>query len=159
MEFYKGALACRIQFQETWLMALFQTVFRNNRRYGGYIVHFGIVFIFLGIAGSAYKEIYEFDMKPGQQLYLKEYTVHLLNFESKETPNQTELYAILDLYIGPRLVARLKPARFFYKQPEQPSTEVDIYSRLKEDVYFTLGSMDQKTQQAKIHITLNPVLL
>jgi cytochrome c-type biogenesis protein CcmF len=41
---------------------------------------------------------------------------------------------------------------------EQPSTEVDIHSRLKEDIYFTLGSIDPQTGLTRIHVTLNPMI-
>lgn len=157
-EFARGTLSRMIQHQESWATALFKSTFKNNRRYGGYIVHFGIVLIFVGIAGTAYKEVYEFELKPSETATFKEYTVHFRSFDTKTTANQEETYAVLDLYVGDELKATLKPARFFYFQPEQPSTEVDIYSRIKEDVYFTIGKIDPATGLTSIHMTLNPLV-
>jgi len=158
MEFYAGTRARMVQFGDKLGRAFLYTTLKNNRKYGGYIVHLGMVAIFVGIAGTLYKEVYEFDMKPGDRKELKEYTIDFKNFEEKDLPNQIESYAILDLYVGDRFAATVKPARFFYKAQEQPSTEVDIYSRFKEDVYFTLGSVDPVTQVTKIHVTLNPMI-
>ncbi len=157
-EFYRGTAARMIQHQEPWHTALIKSTFKNNRKYGGYIVHFGLVLIFIGIAGSAYKDVYEFELKPGEQISYKEYTVHFVSFDQRKSNNQEETYALLDLYVGSQLKARLKPARFFYFQPEQPTTEVDIYSRLKEDVYFTIGKIDPDTGKTSIHMTLSPLI-
>lgn len=158
MEFYSGILARRLQFKESIVQAALSTVLKNNRKYGGYIVHFGLVLIFLGIAGSTYKRIYEFDLKPGEAKEFETYTIQFKDFKENETPNQIETYAVLDLYSGADFLATVKPARFFYKAQEQPSTEVDIHSRLKEDVYFTLGSIDPQTGLTRIHVTLNPMI-
>lgn len=157
-EFHRGTVARMIQYQETWAVALIRSSFKNNRKYGGYIVHFGIVLIFIGIAGAAYKEVYEFELKPGEEATFKEYTVHFVDFDQKNDPNHEETYALLDLYVGDQLKARVTPARFYYFQPDQPTTEVDIYSRLKEDVYFTIGKIDPKTGTTTIHMTLNPLV-
>lgn len=156
MEFYRGATSRMIQYQESWSRALWTAVFKNNRKYGGYIVHFGLVLIFAGIAGTTYKRIYEFDMKPGDVSRFESYSVYFKNFESFDHPNQEETYAVLEVSERNRKVADIKPARFFYKQQEQPATVVDIYSKWNEDVYFTLGSIDPQTEKARIQITLNP---
>jgi cytochrome c-type biogenesis protein CcmF len=157
-EFTRGTLARIQHHSETWTVALLRTIGLNNRRYGGYIVHLGIVFIFLGIAGSAYKEVLEFSMKAGEWKSHGEYSIQLKGFNERKTENQEETYAIVDLYIGAQKVATLKPARFFYLQQQQPSTEVDIYSRWREDIYLTLGQMNPQTEEVVIHMTLNPLV-
>ncbi len=158
MEFYAGARARQIQFGENLWTAMGRAILKNNRKYGGYIVHLGLVLIFAGIAGAVYKKIYEFDMKPGDVQYIEEYTIRFKGIDQQDRTNQIETYGIVDLFIGDRFVKEMRPARYFYKAQEQPSTEVDIYSRVKEDVYFTLGSIDPQTQVSKIHITLNPLI-
>lgn len=158
MEFYRGGRARVIAHKESWLIALVRAVFRNHRKYGGYIVHIGLVAIFVGIAGSVYKQVYEFDMKKGERKNFAGYSIVLDHFETKDNANQREDFAVLDFYEGNHLIKRMKPARFFYKQPEQPSTEVDIYSRLKEDVYFILGSYAPFIGKAKIRVILQPFI-
>lgn len=158
MEFYRGTLSRMIQYNESWFQALSTAILKNNRKYGGYIVHLGLVMIFAGVAGTAYKRIYEFDIKPGEVQRFEDYSVYLKDFESFDHPNQEETYAILELFRQNQKLATVRPGRFFYKQQEQPSTEVDIYSRWSEDVYFTLGTIDPKTERARIQITLNPMI-
>lgn len=158
MEFFTGVRVRKMQFQESIPLALIRTVLKQNRRYGGYIVHFGMVLIFAGIAGTPYKKTFEFDLVPGGSVSFEEYTIQFLKFRERDKPNQIESYADIDLYVGANKVATVHPARFFYKAQEQPSTEVDIYSRWKEDVYFTLGSVEPETQKTRIHVTLNPFI-
>ncbi len=158
MEFVSATRARIIQFKESAFTALVRSTFKNNRKFGGYIVHLGMVMIFIGIAGSVYKQIQEFDMQPGNHVTFEEYTILFKGFENKDLPNQIETYGVVDLYQGDQFLDTLKPARFFYKAQEQPSTEVALYSTVKEDVYFTLGSVDPQTQMAKIHVTINPLI-
>ncbi len=157
-EFYRGTLSRITQFGEPWNIALFRASFRNNRKYGGYVVHVGIVLIFIGIAGSLYKDVYEFEMAPGQTVTFDQYSATLEKFEDRESANQSERYAVLHLESDDQFLSEVRPARFFYKNPEQPTTEVDIYSRWSEDVYFTLGDFHSETGSAKIQITLNPLI-
>ncbi|PIR23748.1 MAG: cytochrome C biogenesis protein [Deltaproteobacteria bacterium CG11_big_fil_rev_8_21_14_0_20_45_16] len=159
MEFYRGTRARMIAHHEGALTALFRSSLRNHRKYGGYIVHLGIVFIFVGIAGSVYKEVHEFTMKKGDRVSFGSYSVVMKGFDTRDNVNQREDYALLDLYIGDKFVKQMKPARFFYKQQQQPSTEVDIYPRLKEDVYFILGFYAPFIQQATIRIILQPFII
>jgi len=158
MEFYQGTKARIIQTNEHPLKAFLNLSFYNNRKYGGYIVHIGILSIFMGVAGATYKKVYEFELSPQESKSFEEYTVQFRDFEERENTNQVETYGLVDLYIGDQFIETMKPARFFYKAQEQPSTEVAIYSRLKEDVYFTLGSIEPSTRRTKIHVTLNPMV-
>ncbi|MBN8555674.1 MAG: heme lyase CcmF/NrfE family subunit [Deltaproteobacteria bacterium] len=158
MEFHKGTVARMITEKEPWWLALTHAVLKNNRKYGGYIVHIGMVFIFMGVAGTAYKQIFEFSLKPEEVAHFNEYTIQFRGLESYDTPNQEEMYAIVDLYRGSEKVGTVKPARFYYKNPDQPSTIVDIFSQFKEDVYFTLGAVEPQTQKTHIQVTLNPVI-
>ncbi len=157
-EFYRGIKVRMHSHNESIVTAFIRATFSQNRKFGGYIVHLGIVFIFIGIAGSAYKEVSEFQMVEGQRIRQKEYTLHLKHFDARRFENHEEYAAVIDLYIGNRFAGTLRPARYMYFNPEQPSTEVDIYSRLKEDVYLTLGQFNLEKQEGIIHFTLNPLV-
>jgi len=157
-EFYRGAAIRMSRHSEKWLEALVNSTLKNNRKYGGYIVHLGIVFIFVGIAGTAYKQVIDLDLKPGQEARFKEYTLTFSHYDERENLNQLETYAVLDLWAGNKKLGLVRPARFFYKQQQQPTTIVDIVSRLKEDVYFTLGEMDPESGRARVQVTINPFI-
>lgn len=159
MEFYKGGRSRVIAHKESWPEALFRACFKNHRKYGGYIVHLGIVAIFVGIAGASYKEVYEFDMKKGDVAEFAEYRIEFQGIESFDNTNQFEHYAVLDFYVNGDFRRQMRPARFLYKAQEQPSTEVDIHSRLKEDVYFILGSFAPVMGSAKIRVQLQPYII
>jgi cytochrome c-type biogenesis protein CcmF len=55
-EFHRGITARKSQFPESYLYAGGQLLLKNKRRYGGYLVHFSMVLIFIGYAGNAFKE-------------------------------------------------------------------------------------------------------
>jgi cytochrome c-type biogenesis protein CcmF len=56
-EFHRGITARKIQFsKESYIYAGGQLLLKNKRRYGGYLVHFSMVLIFIGYAGNAFKE-------------------------------------------------------------------------------------------------------
>ncbi len=158
MEFYKGTRARMVAYQEQMMIALVRAVQRNQRKYGGYIVHLGLVMIFIGIAGGVYREVFEFDLKPGQTAEFENYSIQYKGLKQERNDNQEENYALVDLYLGGNLIRELKPAKYFYFAQQQPSTEVDIHSRIKEDVYFILGSFDPQDQSAKLRIILQPFI-
>ncbi len=158
MEFYRGAVARMIAYQETAITALVRAISKNHRKYGGYVVHLGLVAIFVGIAGGVYREVFEFELKPNEVAEFENYSIQYRNLKQLRTANQEENYALIDLYQNGQLVREMKPAKFFYFAQQQPSTEVDIYSRVKEDVYFILGGFDPQTQSARIRVILQPFI-
>lgn len=158
MEFYRGARARMLSYKENPLTAMIRISIKNHRKYGGYIVHLGIVLIFVGIAGSVYKDVFEFDLKPGQSAQFKEYEIQFQDLKQYDKPNQIETLALVNLFVNGEKKAEVKPARFFYKAQEQPSTEVDIYSRWKEDVYFILGGVNPSDESVRIRVLLQPFI-
>jgi cytochrome c-type biogenesis protein CcmF len=158
MEFYRGAKARMHSYRESPLVALVRISLKNHRKYGGYIVHLGIVFIFIGIAGAVYKDVFEFDLRPGQTAQFKEYEIQFQGIRQIDKPNQIETFADIDLFVRGEKKLQVKPARFFYKSQEQPSTEVDIYSRWKEDVYFILGGIHPDDGSVRIRVLLQPFI-
>jgi len=158
MEFYRGAKSRITAYQEKPLRACINAVRKNHRKYGGYIVHLGIVSIFVGIAGGVYREVFEFELKVGQTVEFENYSIQYKGLDQRKNSNQEENYALLDLYQGDKLLREVRPAKFFYYAQQQPSTEVDIYSRVKEDVYFILGSFDPLTNTVKVRVILQPFI-
>ena len=68
LEFYRGTRARRAGSGETVWRSFVSVIRRNRRRYRGYIVHFGIVLIFVGITGSsAYQIEQNVSLHPGKR--------------------------------------------------------------------------------------------
>ena len=162
MEFYRGARVIGQKTGQSLLGAAVTLTRRNTRRYGGYVVHIGIVLIFIGITGTAFNQEHEQEMVAGDRLQLGPYTLRLRELTGTDNPNYSAQYADLELYRGEKSLWLLKPERRFYKASRQPTTEVAIRPRLNEDIYVVFSGMTPKSEQqqerAVISAHLNPLV-
>ncbi len=158
-EFNRGVRARQVMVGENPLVALQHLIAKNRRRYGGYIVHVGIVMMFLAITGtSAFKEEQQVTLKPGGKLEIGDYTLRFDAVTPTETPHIAYLTATLAVLYDGKQIDSLHPEKRFYKKPEQPTTEVAIRSTLGSDLYVVLGAYDNATQMATIQAYLNPLI-
>ncbi len=138
----------------------------NPRRYGGYLVHVGVVCLFLGIAfSSTFQTQYQESMRPGDEVRFGPYTVRMERLEHDDLNgdfagvNEKRIWADLLVYRGEQLVAYLQPMRVFYaSNPEQPTYEVAIHSRPMRDFYTLLAGYDLKDNSAIIGAFVNPMV-
>ena len=162
MEFYRGARVIGHKSGRSLLGSAVTLTRRNTRRYGGYIVHFGMVLIFIGITGTAFNQQHEQEMLPGDRLALGGYTLQLRDLTGEDNPNYAVQYAMLDLYRGDQMIDTLRPERRYYKASRQPTTEVAIRMRLNQDIYVVFSGLTQvpdgQTAKAVISAHLNPLV-
>ncbi|MBI1987877.1 MAG: heme lyase CcmF/NrfE family subunit [Nitrospinae bacterium] len=158
-EFLRGIRARRQTTGEGFARALFSMIGKNRRRYGGHIVHLGLVLIFLGITGSsAYKVEKEATLRPGQTVQIAGYTFKYEALEGSSDAHKDVVRARLSVYRDGTQITQMKPEKRFYRVQEQPTTEVAIYSTLKEDLYAILEGYDQK-DLATFKLFLNPLVV
>ncbi len=158
-EFYRGVRARQAMVGENPLVALQHLIAKNRRRYGGYIVHVGIVMMFLAITGtSAFKLERQVTVKPGEQLEVGAYTLRFDGVKESETPHIAYITADIAVFSGGKQIDTMHPEKRFYKRPEQPTTEVAIRSTLGSDLYVVLGSYDGPTRMATIQAYVNPLI-
>jgi len=158
-EFYRGVRARQAIVGENPIVALQHLIAKNRRRYGGYIVHVGIVMMFMAITGtSAFKEERQVTLKPGEHLEIGAYTLRFDGVTPTETPHIAYLTGAIAVLSEGKQIDTLHPEKRFYKKPEQPTTEVAIRSTLGSDLYVVLGSYDNATQMATIQAYLNPLI-
>ncbi len=157
-EFYRGARVIRSQTGRTWAQALLELVLRNTRRYGGYVVHFGIVVMAIGIAGSAFDKEREMEMRVGSTLELGRYAVTLKDRTRGETPNYIYERLTLEVRRGDERLTMLAPERRLYKASEQPLTKVTIHSGWREDLYIYFAGVNPETGLPIIHAYVNPLV-
>jgi len=154
-EFYYGAAARSRVTGAAWPSALLDLVTRNQRRYGGYIVHLGVVFMFLGVTMSSVYRVEEIHtVDRGQEFQIGDYTLKYTNMETSSDDHMDRLIATLQVSRGGEVIDELKPEKRFYRKPEQPATEVAFRSTLKEDLYVILGNLgdnDTATFQAYVN--------
>ena len=100
---------------------------RNKRRYGGYIVHLGIVLIFFGFAGDGFKQEEQVLLKPGQQVTVGHYTVRHDSIQVTDDGQKQMITAHLTVFEDGAEIGKMYPAKWFFrKREEEPTTEVAI---------------------------------
>ena len=96
-EFYRGARVISARTGSKSFRPPAQLTMRNTRRYGGYVVHFGMVLVFIGIAGQAFNQDKQMDMSAGSVMTIGPYKLHLQNFDSTQEPNYSAERATIDV--------------------------------------------------------------
>jgi cytochrome c-type biogenesis protein CcmF len=157
-EFLRGAGVIRSRTGMSWPSSIGQLTMRNTRRYGGYVVHFGIVLIFIGIAGSAFNKDQQMEMSPGSQMQLGSYKLICQNFDAAAGPNYQSERATIEVERDGKQLIMLYPERRFFDASEMPGTMVSIYSTLKEDLYVVYAGRSPDDQRPVIHAYLNPLV-
>ena len=164
-EFSRGISARRKKFKESIFVALKTIISKNRSRYGGYIVHLGIVLMFIGFTGHAFDREKEFSLQLGQSDHVAGYEFELINLSESERPNH---YAwISELKVSDNqgtFVTNLFPEKrvYFHKNPDinrrQPHSELDIYSTLNKDIYSIFSAIDNEKGIAFLKIMINPLV-
>ena len=165
LEFARGIRSRITVHKENPLTAFWRLLRKNRSRYGGYIVHVGIVFMFIGFTGHAFDTEKEFGLKKDETNHLSGYTFVLQNIREEERPNH---YAwIADLHVSDasgKEIVLLHPEKriYFHRNPDperrQPHSELDIYSTMKQDIYSIFNSVDLENGVAYLKIMINPLV-
>jgi len=166
-EFQKGISARRNIHGESLPIAVVRLVGRNRRRYGGYIVHAGIVVLFAAFAGLAFKKDHDVQMKAGEAKELVDPLGHRWRFVSQgvstsETLNRFVTAVGLEVFRDgvPQGILTSEKRQYFdsNKQPQfEPSTEVGIRPSAKMDLYVVLAGVRDET--AELRISFNPLVV
>jgi cytochrome c-type biogenesis protein CcmF len=157
-EFFRGGRVIQQKSGQNLLTSMVELTRRNTRRYGGYIVHFGIVLIFIGIGGQAFNQSHEQTMNYKQSFMLGPYRVECLDYSQDSNANYDTEFALLNVYRGDRFVTKLAPELRVYSVNQQPSTIVANHSTLIADLYVIYAGKDPATGQPVIKAFLNPLV-
>jgi cytochrome c-type biogenesis protein CcmF len=157
-EFYKGARTRQQTGGENFLQAIYNLTMRNTRRYGGYVVHLGIVLLFVGFAGQAFQVKTKGLMQKGDELRVKDYVLRCSSIVSGDTPNYAYQKIQLEVSKDGQPLGTLDPDRRFYKASQQPTSHVAIRSSLSEDVYTVLAGQDPDSGKAIVEVFVNPLV-
>src|SRR5436189_35027 len=167
-EFARGARARHRQYGEGYALALGRLIARNRRRYGGYIVHTGIVILFVAFAGMAFKTETEASLRPGESASIRSpygwtYRLTHLGISQYDALNRQVTAATLEVTRDGRRLGVLTTEKRQHvdalgRPTFQPATEVGIRSDLREDLYVVLGGVVNGTEQAVFRFTINPLV-
>jgi len=158
-EFYRG-IKVRHSKGENWFFAFTTLISNNRRRYGGYIVHLGIVFAFITFTGQAFQVEDQQALNPGESMVIKDYTLTYEKMTFKNTPHMDIVTAHLMIFKNGKHIDTLTPEKKFHKTTkgkDQPETEVAIRSTLKEDLYVVLAGYNEQ-QLATFKVYVNPLV-
>jgi cytochrome c-type biogenesis protein CcmF len=159
MEFVRGSRVIRARSGASLLGSAIELTMRNTRRYGGYIVHMGMVLIFVGLAGAAFNKDVQKEMQLGSTMQIGKYTLLLQSFDTRPEKNYTAERMIVEVLEGNKPVMMLYPEkRKFLTGDGQNGTMVAIHSTLKEDLYVVFAGMSPDSQLPVMHAYLNPLV-
>jgi cytochrome c-type biogenesis protein CcmF len=158
-EFWRGTQVRRAATGTDRLTALVGLVARSPRRYGGYLVHLGIVLMFLGFAGEGFKLSEQALLKPGQQVSVGRYTVRHDSVRIDDDGQKQMVVGRITIGRDGERIGEIRPARWFYRgREEEPTTEVAIRRGFSEDLYVVLAGYDVQPESATYEITVNPLV-
>jgi cytochrome c-type biogenesis protein CcmF len=159
-EFWRGMRARQAILHERAPQALARVVGKNRRRYGGYVIHVGIVMAFVGIAASSvFRTEVQQTVSTGQEFDAGRYRLRFDGMQSREDGHMAASTAVVAVFLDGTQIDTLRPEKRFYKKPKQPTTEVANRSTLREDLYLVLGSYDPQTKLATILAYVNPLVV
>ncbi|MGE5179692.1 MAG: heme lyase CcmF/NrfE family subunit [Bacteroidota bacterium] len=158
MEFARGLQARKDVAAARGAMAMVSLVQKNKRRYGGYIVHAGMVLIFVGVLGSTvFQKEGHAPLRNGEKLAVGPYSLTLRGLEEKQVSNAQQTRAILDVQRNGKSLGLAHPAKSMYFKSQQPMTEIALHQTPSEDLYMILGGVNDDGT-VSIQAYINPLV-
>jgi cytochrome c-type biogenesis protein CcmF len=167
-EFHKGTAARIRMYGESFAAAFTRLIARNRRRYGGYVVHAGIVVLFAAWAGMAFHRDAFVDLAPGASHTMTDPYGDTWTFTNQGVsafPDRNR--NVMEVLVATTRNGR--PAGLLHSSKRQyldragnptfePSTEVGILSSARQDLYLVLSGVN-RNQVASLHINFNPLVV
>lgn len=157
--FYRELKANRTTSSESMLSSVKNLLLRNNRRYGGYIVHIGIGLIAIGVIGS---QNYDLEImktiSQGETIEIKDYTLVYTELEQVTKEGNDIVIAKFDLFKEDNYLTSIQSEKRFHEDWYEPSTKVGLYSTLKEDIFVVLSSWSDDGK-ATFVVKYNPLVI
>jgi len=158
-EFIRGGIVWKNKLQTNIFAGMYQLSRRNMRRYGGYVVHFGVVLVVIGLAGAAFNRDKEQEMATGDKLEIGRYTLVSRAYTEDDNANYGSQAALLDVYRNGKFLTQLNPEeRRFKASGGQPVHIIANHSTLREDLYVTFQGLNNQTGHPIIKAIINPLV-
>jgi len=158
-EYWRGIAVRRRNTGQDVFSATIGMLIRGRRRYGGYLVHLGVMLMFIGFAGSAFQKEKTAKLGPGDTVSFEGYTVRFDKLAHEEDRQKEMVTGELTTLVKGKEIDRPRPAKwFFHNHENEPTTEVAIHRSPVEDLYVTLGGYDLSEGTATIKVVRNPAV-
>lgn len=159
LEFYRGTRARMRMYKENVAVAHVQLVNKNRRRYGGYIVHIGVMLAVIGIVGSSFFQTsVQQNLLPGEQVQLGPYTVQFEKLGITQEPNAQVIGADLVVFENGARIDSMRPVKAYYPAADQMTTEVAVRTTLRDDLYIILAGWNDDGS-ATLKVIINPLVV
>jgi cytochrome c-type biogenesis protein CcmF len=150
------ATRARLRHGERLLPAMGRLLLRHNRRYGGFVVHLGILVVALGVTGSqAWSIQTERTLARGETTHLGGYAIRFDGLSASEASNHSRVAGTFTVQGPDGRTTVLHPAKKFYPQEQSPIASVDYRLGLREDVYLVLGDFARDGSRATVKMQVN----
>jgi len=157
-EFLRGAGVISRQTGKNLIVSTWLLCRRNTRRYGGYIIHIGVVIVVIGLAGAAFNRNVEKELALHDTMAIGPYTLEQVGATQDSNLNYNSEFAVLDVSKGGKKLFQMTPEKRVYLASEQPQTMVAIHSTLEWDLYVVYEGTNPDTGQPIIKAFLNPLV-
>ncbi len=158
-EFYKGASIRARNTGENFFAAIVNLTLKNKRRYGGYIVHFAVVVMFIGFSGNAFNRETSASLLPGEDMNIGAYTLKMVDYKEGSTPNYQYGKVYLQAFQDGKLIKTMAPEKRVFKTGDQQSTTtVALHSTPKEDLYVVFKGMSNDGVRYELDAHVNPLV-
>ncbi|MCM3164098.1 MULTISPECIES: heme lyase CcmF/NrfE family subunit [Metabacillus] len=159
LEFTKAVQARVKVTSESPLRSFFMLFVKNRRRYGGYIAHFGVILIAIGLTGaSTYSVEKQYGLNEGDFINLGKYTLLYRGLAENNSEAKQTVYAELLVEKDGEKIGVVRPEKVFYVNGTQPTTEVSIVSSLQEDLYVVLNGWSEEDGKVFIQVKIFPLM-
>ncbi|MBI2954552.1 MAG: heme lyase CcmF/NrfE family subunit [Chloroflexi bacterium] len=159
LEFFRGARARHRATGQDYLSALGALIWANKPRYGGYIVHIGVIVLAIGVAASQfYSASVESNLQVGDSLSIKDYKVTFLGLSQYQTQSRHVISAAVEISQPGQKPFRMNSEKLFHKEHENPTTEVGIRTTALEDLYLILNGWENDGS-ASFKVLVNPMVV
>jgi cytochrome c-type biogenesis protein CcmF len=135
-----------------------QLTHRNTRRYGGYLVHVGIVILFVGFTGAAFNKDTTVELPQGGSMTLGAYTLKVVGFEEGENANYQWGRPKIAVTKNGEELPMMMPEQRFYFASQTPTHEIALRRRLNEDLYINYAGPGTNNSNVILQVYVNPLV-
>jgi cytochrome c-type biogenesis protein CcmF len=158
-EFATGTRARMRAHGERVPQALGRLIRGNQRRYGGYLAHVGMLTATLGIAASStFRAEFEATLVKGQSMPAGRYQIRLDDIWGREEAQRTVLGVTVSVLSDSRAIGVLDPRMNFYPTSDQPVPTPAVRSRLWGDIYVNLQAFERDGSNATLRVIIEPLV-
>ncbi|MGA3190110.1 MAG: heme lyase CcmF/NrfE family subunit [Bryobacteraceae bacterium] len=158
MEFVKGASAIATKDKTSFISSVIELTHRNTRRYGGYLVHVGVVVMFIGFTGKAFDQQMTVEIQRDDVVSLGKYQLKLTDIQQGRNDNYRWQKITVDATKNGEHVATLEPEKRLYLAKNEPASEVAIRRRPNEDLYINFAGLSDDGTKVVIQAYVFPLV-